>query len=191
MKKIISMLEYNEKNKLLDIGIGTGFNSKKYRELGFNVEICDHDKNILKALPEFKSKLVNICYEKLPYKNSSFDVIIMSEVIEHLENTWFVIKEINRILKKGGIFIITTPYIDSIIQKIYFFFTGQFLKFQDYTNKGEHITPIHLKVLKNILYNNKFIIGEISFECGWIPILRIETKPNKLIGNTLIIKSIK
>ncbi len=43
-------------------------------------------------------------------KNEQFDVIIMLEVLEHLQNDFHAIKEISRILKGGGILILSTPY---------------------------------------------------------------------------------
>jgi len=46
--------------------------------------------------------------ERLPFKEDSFDVIVFTEVIEHLQNPFIVLKEIKRVLKKKGILILTT-----------------------------------------------------------------------------------
>ena len=43
------------------------------------------------------------------FKDEQFDIIITSEVIEHMEDPGIFIKNIGRILKKGGLVILTTP----------------------------------------------------------------------------------
>jgi SAM-dependent methyltransferase len=45
----------------------------------------------------------------LPLKDGSFDIIVMSEVLEHLENPGKILAEASRILRKGGTLIITVP----------------------------------------------------------------------------------
>jgi SAM-dependent methyltransferase len=47
--------------------------------------------------------------DKLPYPNGSFDVAICREVMEHVPDDQAVFKELNRVLKVGGLLLITTP----------------------------------------------------------------------------------
>lgn len=65
---------------------------------------------------EFKNGLINlkkvdIEKEKIPYPDNHFDTIAMLAVFEHIspENLEFVLKEIRRVLKRDGVFILTTP----------------------------------------------------------------------------------
>ena len=55
-----------------------------------------------------------------PWKDNFFDFIIFSEVMEHLipSDIPDVIKELKRILRKGGILIITTPNISSLLKRV-------------------------------------------------------------------------
>lgn len=53
---------------------------------------------------------VNIEDEPLPFENDTFDFILLSEVIEHMEvDPMYMLSEINRVLKTGGTLIVTTP----------------------------------------------------------------------------------
>jgi len=47
--------------------------------------------------------------EKLPFKDRNFDIILGFEMIEHLTNPQKFIEEAYRVLKKGGLLIISTP----------------------------------------------------------------------------------
>jgi SAM-dependent methyltransferase len=44
-----------------------------------------------------------------PYKDNMFDVILASEILEHVFDTDFMVAECSRVLKKGGTLILTTP----------------------------------------------------------------------------------
>jgi SAM-dependent methyltransferase len=52
--------------------------------------------------------------EGLPYPDGFFDVVIFLEVIEHLHNYRLVMKEIKRVLKDGGMLVISTPNRNSV-----------------------------------------------------------------------------
>jgi len=57
--------------------------------------------------------------EKIPFKANEFDTLIAGELIEHLKKPSLFIKEANRVLKKGGKMIITTPNKGSLINRIF------------------------------------------------------------------------
>lgn len=67
-----------------------------------------------------KSKGVDVVHDlnKVPYpfKSNNFDEIYASHVLEHLDGDWFaIIKELHRILKKGGILRVEVPHFTSAI----------------------------------------------------------------------------
>ena len=57
--------------------------------------------------------------EKLDFRSESFDVVLCSEVLEHLPEPERCLKEIYRVLKFRGVAIITTPNSDNIIKRMY------------------------------------------------------------------------
>ncbi|MEK7497416.1 MAG: methyltransferase domain-containing protein [Patescibacteria group bacterium] len=61
---------------------------------------------------------------KIPVKSSSFDNILCTEVLEHVPYPDLAIKEMSRILKKGGKLILTAPFASQTHFSPYFFATG-------------------------------------------------------------------
>ena len=47
----------------------------------------------------------------LPFNDEEFDTIISTQVLEHVEKPWIMIKEIHRVLKKDGHCILTAPFL--------------------------------------------------------------------------------
>lgn len=58
---------------------------------------------------------LNLEFDPLPFEDNSCDVVLLLEVVEHFyEDPMFCISEINRVLKHGGLLVITTPNILSL-----------------------------------------------------------------------------
>lgn len=107
----IFVLDYMKDCKhILDVGCGEG------RFISHNPKkIMGIDQN-QQSLKICKDKGFNVIYgkvTKLPFKDSSFDAVHCSHVIEHLlpEGAYKLLREMNRVLKKGGILCLRTPLL--------------------------------------------------------------------------------
>lgn len=95
--------------KILDIACGTGKSTEPLIESGLEVSGCDHDElMIAEAKKQAELKKLHIDYrvadvEKLPYEDSSFDVITVGTAFHFFVNDTSM-NEIKRILKPGGLF---------------------------------------------------------------------------------------
>jgi 2-polyprenyl-6-hydroxyphenyl methylase / 3-demethylubiquinone-9 3-methyltransferase len=102
-----------KKIDLLDIGCGGGLLSEPMCRLGANVVGIDaSSKNIEIAKFHAKKNKLKIDYkvaspEKLKTK-MKFDVILNMEIVEHVENIDFFIKESSKLLKKNGVMFVAT-----------------------------------------------------------------------------------
>lgn len=64
------------------------------------------------VLETFRSELVDTEVAPLPYSDHAFDTVLLCEVIEHLvRDPVFQLAEIARVLRPGGVFILTTPNV--------------------------------------------------------------------------------
>jgi ubiquinone/menaquinone biosynthesis C-methylase UbiE len=103
---------------VLDIGCGFGwleYRLKKKIKKIIGIDI--NKKDITQAKKEIKSNMVTFLVGsglKLPVRPNSIDVVVASEVIEHLQKNseTLFFKEINRVLKIRGKLFITTPFND-------------------------------------------------------------------------------
>ncbi|MGZ8182612.1 MAG: methyltransferase domain-containing protein [Methylobacter sp.] len=88
--------------------------------------------------------------------NDLFDVLVSSEVIEHLENPRAVVREWFRMLKPGGLLLFTTPNNESVRSIMALLFRGHYSAFGD-ASYPAHITALLRKDMERIL-------GEAGFD---------------------------
>lgn len=140
-------------SRILDAGCGDGFVSKFYFD-NYEVYGIDIEKEAIdyctKTYPKGRYLLGDIY--NLGFEDNFFDAIIFSQVIEHLYEPEKVLKELYRILKPGGIILITTPNYNSklwiFIEHTYFRFFGGNCK--PYKN-DVHPSKYKYKILKQHL----------------------------------------
>lgn len=90
------------KGNTLDFGAGIG----KYRKY---IEPRTTKYTTFDQSPESKADHIGTA-QSSPFSNETFDTIFCTQVLEHVESPWLVVDELNRILKTGGICIITAPF---------------------------------------------------------------------------------
>lgn len=89
---------------------------------GYIVNLFEHTGAILKAFDLFPdqnkystTQVLKIeLQQKFPIEDASIDLALCCETIEHLPNQYFLFQEVARIIKPGGIFILTTPNSSSL-----------------------------------------------------------------------------
>lgn len=133
----------------LDVGAGSGRLIELFRQR-FRTESagCDYTEELIK-LPGQKIEVVNLNHENLPYPDASFDVVTATEVVEHLEHCRQTLREFFRVLRPGGVCILTTPNVlnlNSRLRYLWFGFPNLFgplpVKNSKLYSTGGHINPI-------------------------------------------------
>ena len=160
--------EYKKNNNIddnniniLDCGCGTGNYTEILIQNGYNVTSVDYSDNMLEVLKHKNLKnniikKVNI-KESLPFNDKQFDIVIINQVLHHLndfdENFIYhknFIKEVSRIIKNNGLFTINTSSLENHIYG-YWWTVFALEETMEYSKK---YCPHN--ILSDILKNNNF-----------------------------------
>ncbi len=126
----LSLLDGGE--KLLDVGCGSGslmFKARdRFKEVyGIDISpsrIKEAQKSAIMKFGESNNLRFLLCNinEKIDLPDEMFDTVTAIAVIEHVFDPYFVISEINRVLKQGGLFIVEVPNIAYLRHRIHLLF---------------------------------------------------------------------
>lgn len=152
-KKLLSKIQFKN---CLDIGCASGFMlsevAKAFPDANYTgVDIYDkaveHARN---TYPNINFKLASA--EKLPFKDSTFDLILFYETIEHVENPEKCLREIRRVLKKNGTLILTMDSGSWLFRIVWFIWENT----KGRIWKGAHLHPFHHRELERIVKKARF-----------------------------------
>lgn len=166
---LISLIKPLKVKSILDAGCGEGFTMKKLEEngIGQKIEGIEYEKDAIafgkKLFPNLTFKQGSI-YE-LPYQDNSIDLVLCTEVLEHLETPENAIKEMLRVSKK---------YLIISVPNEPLFMLSNFLRGKNLSRLGNdpgHINHWNPLNLKKYLIQNKVKVKKISLPFPWIIIL--------------------
>lgn len=163
-----------DKNKLLDVGAGFGY-FIKYLPSNIESQAVEVSKEAVRSLEiNTKAKVYNGDFLDVDI-GSKFDFIVSYDVIEHQNNLIEYLCKIKTLLKKNGIFILTTPDFDSLINKIFgktapliqplyhnYYFTKDWLRY-NMPNIGYKIIYLRTSYIAKSSVGNIILLGCFAF----------------------------
>jgi len=124
-----------------DIGGGEGVLSRAIASRFEEVKLLDYNASSLDTVNSKISRIQCDLNSEWPLPEDSVDFAFAIEVIEHIENPRHFLREMNRIVRKGGYIFVTTPNLHSLTSMLTFAIRGQHRYFQD-ASYPAHITAL-------------------------------------------------
>lgn len=110
-----------ERGKLLDIGCSFGVLAFELARRGYQVTGVDVNPVSIELANQINEilKLKNVSFSSTDFIGNrflagEFDIVVMVEALEHIQDDRHAIDEIHRILREGGVFIVSVPYAEAI-----------------------------------------------------------------------------
>ncbi|MDD4251012.1 MAG: methyltransferase domain-containing protein [Candidatus ainarchaeum sp.] len=153
-------------NKISGLTLDVGCGEKPYEDIFLKSKKyvgIDHIKS-----KNYSKNKADIYFDgkKIPFNSKTFDSVVCTQVLEHVENVDLLVSEINRVLKKNGIFLISVPFFWEEHESPYDF--RRFSKF-GITNflKSKGFSIIYYKkstnsILTILQMNNNLLNSKIS-----------------------------
>lgn len=171
-ERIKKMIGVSQK-KILDLGCGDGRVGALFSGDNEVFGIDFSESAIIEAKKKgIKAQVGDIC-SRLPFDDEAFDVVLLIQIMEHVFDPLFLLRESYRVLKKGGTLICAIPNAANVINRLHFLVTGYF---KDYTARfnllcpvypfTEHIRVFSPKLMKTMLKNCNF---KICLSDYWFP----------------------
>lgn len=165
--KLLKKLK-NRSLKILELGCAEGYYGHSFSEgnKGYGLDSC------VKRLLSDGSKVLNGDYQaliladalKIPFTDKEFDIVIATELIEHILETRLFLKEINRVLKVGGELILSTPNLASLWNRISLLFgSGRgFAPWRIFKGKSAYNPPSSLAYPYQNIHIRFFTFGSLK-----------------------------
>lgn len=150
----------NFKGKVLDVGCADGTLTAKIADYLPNSKVTGldlYEKSIDYAAQKYPNvDFIRADARKIPFKNNYFDYVLCVETLEHVRSSTKVVREINRVLRKGGTFVVVQDSDSRVFNLIW----SIWIKWKGRVWLGAHVNCMKPNEIKNLLKEAKFKIIE-------------------------------
>lgn len=161
--RLIQLIDKHKKGEMIiDLGCGTSYYS------GSQATGIDLDKVLLKKADlQFK---VSASYTHIPFKDESFDAVVMCHSLEHTNMPWIPLKEAWRILKPNGIIGVSVPNVKGL-HAIWLLLSRGLTKAYGCL-APDHLTAFTPQTLKKVLKESGFQIIDEGGDIVYFPLMK-------------------
>lgn len=166
---LLGSLKNLKADRILDVGCGegVGLNHLQSKNIGKYLEGIDYSKEALilakKFYPSLKFRQGDIY--KLPYRENEFDLIICSEVLEHLDKPEKAVGEMKRVTNKFLLFSVPNEPIFRAAN----FFRGRYIK--NFGNTPGHVNHWSKSSFIDFLRSQEIKIISVKTPFPWLLVL--------------------
>lgn len=195
IKKLNVILRDIGGKKTLNVGCGNGrfINEdflKKNMVVGLDISMTDLEQ----AKEYYHLPLQADMDNGVPLKDKKIDIVITSEVIEHIVDTDFFLCEINRILKTGGALVLTAPNINTMLSYVMMLFFDM-PPYRSARYRSPHVRDFTKRTLQMALEKNGFKIEQYFGTALFLPyigyVMSALCNYFPCLGSELVVKAVK
>lgn len=157
-------------SRVLDIGCGAAPGLRYLQSRGIFAVGCDVSAAALSAAREALPTAELVCCDLesvLPFADAQFDLLILSEVVEHIGALPILLSEMRRVLRPAGAFVLTTPNLWDVRRLVGALggptWTGDY--------DPTHINLQTPRTLRRSLEQAGF--SDVRLRTGWKPVARV------------------
>ncbi|ARS37378.1 class I SAM-dependent methyltransferase [Pontibacter actiniarum] len=162
---VFNLLPADKGARILDVPSGAGAFTQRLKDNGYsNIVSVDVVNGLQIAHDQF---IQGDMTKPLPFEDNSVDVVVCIDGIEHINKQFDFAREVNRILKPGGYFIVSTPNISSLHSRFRWFLTGHHNKCKSPLDEqrpdpSHHIAMISYPEMRYLLHSSNFRIDVVT-----------------------------
>lgn len=153
-RRAIELAKLKNKSSLLDIGCKFALLRDLIGEERMEIEYygTDISEEVIKKIRDFSASKFKVgdVSDKIPFESDSFDFVFALEIMEHVEKPTQMLKEIHRVLKKGGILILSVPNV--------YCWNEIICNMKKKPDTEGHISAFTYQIMEKLLYFNNFTI---------------------------------
>jgi SAM-dependent methyltransferase len=178
LETLLRSLPLRDGIRVLDVGCGSGWFAKACAETGATVWASDLSRRGVRGArdryPAAGLFQVGDVYH-MAFADSSFDIVLLSEVLEHLEDIDRALAEVVRVLRPGGQLLASVPYRENIVRHLcvhcnQFTPANAHLHRFDEHGLGDLLRRSGLEPQRQILLNNKLLeLTRFPLRSAWMP----------------------
>ncbi|MDR1248418.1 MAG: class I SAM-dependent methyltransferase [Treponema sp.] len=169
-----------EPPRVLDAGCATGALLEKLRDRGWACAGVEISPSAEYARQERGLDVRNTSLEEGRFPGASFDLVLASHLIEHLNDPAAFVREVRRVLAPGGRFLVTTPNIDG--------FQARLFRSRWRSAIFDHLYLFSVKTLSALLRQSGFAVervrtwGGLAAGAAPVPVKRLADRAAKRFG---------
>lgn len=169
INKLNIFLEDISGKRVLNIGCGSGgFVNEEFLKrntvFGLDIALSDLERAKGRCYIPLQADLDS----GIPIRDGVVDIVIASEVIEHIVDTDFLLSETNRVLKTGGMLFLTTPNINTLLSYVMMIFLDM-PPYRSARYKSPHVRDFTKRTLQLALESSGFEIRKYRGTALFLP----------------------
>ena len=164
-EKVFDLINMYGISTIVDIPSGSGAFVQRLKDAGLSNITAIDIENVLEI--DHVNFVKGDMNEALALPDESCDTVVCIDGIEHIGRQFDFVKEIHRLLKKGGEFILSTPNVSSLRSRWRWLTTGHHHKCNSPLDENNpsplhHIGMISFPEIRYLLHSNGFTLTEIK-----------------------------